>query len=112
MLTVGVVADADGDAFLPGAVKEAFDLGTDVELVLAAVGDIEIEQAVLDVEAVEHLDGIILTHAGGGVGIASAKKWGNHPAKRHHQHTIKTADDLAVPAIIGSPTPAARVEIG
>src|SRR5437868_4411287 len=68
---VRVISNGDGDAALASPEEKALDLSLDVELVLAAVADEEIEFARFQVVALHDLDRIEGAELGHGVRAAS-----------------------------------------
>src|SRR5262249_48910415 len=60
--------DFDSNLAFAGPVEKALHLGHDVELVLAAVTDVKIELAGLEIVAIHHLDGVEASKFEHGVG--------------------------------------------
>jgi hypothetical protein len=109
VLAVGDVADGDVEAALTGPVQEALDLGVDVKLVPAPVADVHFQLPVLQVQPVDHLDGVFQAYPLEDVGSAVVERV-HHPAQADGDHPVEPADHLP-PAEVGAPAPAARVEV-
>src|SRR5580692_9195333 len=108
MSPLRIESHSNRDAAFLGAVKETFDLGADVEFVLAAVTDEEIELPIAQVVLIHDFNGIELTQFCHGVG-APANERAVEIAKANLDQRLRPPDHFAGLELF-APAPATRIK--
>src|SRR5204863_142995 len=91
-------------------IQETFHLGHDVEFVLAAVADVEVEFAWLQVETIHHLDGVKASEFDHGIGAVTDQR-AEEVACADDKRALGSSDHLEGPSL-RAPAPAFGIERG
>src|SRR5262249_1145730 len=74
-------------------------------------GDVHLELAIAEVVGIEHLDGVVLTNEGSGVGVAPAVEGVEHPSGPDGYDAVEPPNHLVAVTKILPPAPASRAEV-